>query len=346
MTALALPAAAKKRNPAAVALFEKAIAASDIEAKGSPAFRLQATVRVFGANNQHTDGMLVKFWTPDGKWREETILQGYQLVDVSDGKQEWMKSTVNYVPYDVSELWAALAFAERLRRLLDPASLSSQAASRVGFYLPEGPKKVALSTPRKVHKNREECVKATGGYQGTFCFDPGTGHLVRELAPGHVTYDFSGYTQFGHENFPSVVRVYGGQNTELLEIHVDEIDPLPALTPGLFLPVQGSQEEPTQATCKKITPGKIVKMVQPVYPLEAKMNGMEGTVMFYAYIGADGIPRGLFPLESPSAVLTSAALQAVSQWRYRPIGCESGRATQPVGAMTYITVIFRLGPRP
>jgi TonB family protein len=341
--ALALPALAKKQNPAAVALFKKAIAASDIEAKGSPAYRLQAAVRVFGANNQYTDGMLVKFWTPDGKWREETILQGYQLVDVSDGKHEWTMNSVNYVPFDVHELWTALAFTERLRRLLDPTDTGFKGTGGLGLVATVGDTKADLSKPHIERNNGEECVKAGPGYAGTFCFDPKTGYLVREASPEFVSYEYSGYTLFGGESFPSVVRVYGPKNTELLEIHVDEIDPLPALTPGVFLPVQGSEEDPTEAACKSITPGKIGKMVRPVYPAEAKKKQIGGKVVFYAYVGSDGIPRGLYALESPSAVLTTAALQAVRQWQYRPRVCESRAAAHPLEAITYITVIFTLG---
>ena len=80
-----------------------------------------------------------------------------------------------------------------------------------------------------------------------------------------------------------------------------------------------------------------------MYPARAKVLGVEGAVTFYGYLGIDGVPRGLLPLKSPSPLLTAAALDAVSQWRYRPAVCQSGNVAQPAPVISYITVVFTLG---
>ena len=190
--AVALPAAAKKKdksNPAAIALFEKAIAASDIEAKGAPAFRLQATVRIFGANNHNSAGVLVEFWAPGGERREETMLPGYELVRVSDGRRLWAKGALNYVPYPIHALWASLAFPGRLRRWISSTGDKQDAETWIAwqrFVMGPGGSRPGngqrnLAKPWK--KAGEECVKARieHSHEEEFCFDAANGDLAAAL---------------------------------------------------------------------------------------------------------------------------------------------------------------------
>lgn len=349
LTASALPAAAKKKklNPAAVALFEKAIAASDIEAKGSPAFRLQATVRMFGSENRSSSGMLVGFWTPDGQSREETIFPGYQLVMVSDGKHSWTKNSLEYVPYKVAALWDALAFTDRLRSWVEPGTSETWIAGP-RLPPPRREKGFALSVPKMAKGSNQECteIKDKSDPPSRFCFDAATGHLLEELeGQDGVKYEYSNYEAFGEKNFPRTMRVFDGMQGEVAELQIDRIDSMGKPAPGLFLPLAGAREVPTGATCGKVRSGKLLKMVQPNYPHTARMKNQSGTVLLYGYIGTDGAVRGLWVLKSPALALTSAAYQAVRQWRYRPSTCMNGGENVPMPVPTEITVIFEMdGP--
>lgn len=336
MAAFAPPAMAKKNklNPAAVALFKNAIAASDLRAKGSPGYRLQANVRIFRPHNQQLNGMVVEFWTPAGKWRDETFFQGYQLVQVSDGRHEWVKNTANYVPYEINELWTALWFPRELREWLDP--IDKWSGTRGVLHLNE---------PKKKKKGTEVCVKAERSRwkKEKVCFDPAADQILRETDSVHITYEYSDYAAFGGKSFPRTLRVFEGDNREIVEIHITRIEPFTTPPTGTFLPVKGSQEEPDADACQTVKRAKLIKEVQPRYPPAAKRRRIEGTVVLYANVGTDGIPRGLVPLKSPSPLLTNAALQAVMQWRYRPTACEIGGSSRPVPVATHITVIFTLG---
>jgi hypothetical protein len=346
--AVAQSAAANKRNPAAVALFKKAIAASNIEAEGAQAFRLQATVRVAGTNNRHIDGMLVEFWAPGGRLREETIFPGYQLVEVSDGQHRWANSKTSYVPYSVHDLWSALAFPHRLHEWLTPTGKawgegSALAWQRMVRGSPLDSRKIDLAKPKKDGEG-EACVRARVKpvYDEQFCFNAVSGDLVREVDKTiGVTYEYFGYSAFGGKSLPRIVRIFGRGRTELAEIHIDKIDSSAMPSPGMFLPMKGSQEVISPG-CTIVKLAKVVKIVPPVYPSDAKNHGVKGTVVMYAYLGVDGVLRGLWPVKSPSALLTSASLQAVSQWRYRPTVCESGGVTRYVPMATYVIVIFTL----
>lgn len=107
----ALPAAAsKKPNPAALALFRKAIQSSNIEAKNGTPFRLQATVRAFGGAGKHADGVAIEFWTPDHKSRTETLFPGYSRIEVRDGWKIRKKKSTQYTPFPLWVVWQAMEF--------------------------------------------------------------------------------------------------------------------------------------------------------------------------------------------------------------------------------------------
>ena len=65
-----------------------------------------------------------------------------------------------------------------------------------------------------------------------------------------------------------------------------------------------------------------VHMVKPVYPPEAKKEGVTGEVNIDAIIGAKGEVKEAKALSGPE-VLREAALQAVRQWRYKPLGVDA-----------------------
>jgi TonB family protein len=81
----------------------------------------------------------------------------------------------------------------------------------------------------------------------------------------------------------------------------------------------------------------VVRRVEPVYPLLAQQENVQGAVVLQARIDKDGNVQSLQVLSGP-AILTAAALEAVKQWRFKP-HYESDRAT-PVE--TRITVNFTI----
>jgi TonB family protein len=72
----------------------------------------------------------------------------------------------------------------------------------------------------------------------------------------------------------------------------------------------------------KIVPAKLIKKVEPVYPVDAAAQHIFGTVRVYYVIGGDGAVYNAHALsgeglsEDPS--LRKAAEDAVLQWRYQP----------------------------
>jgi len=83
--------------------------------------------------------------------------------------------------------------------------------------------------------------------------------------------------------------------------------------------------------------GLLVKKILPVYPLEAKLVRLEGTVVLRAVIDRTGEISEVNALSGPP-LLESAAVDAVKQWQYRPYSVNG----QPVDVETTIEVIFAL----
>jgi TonB family protein len=89
-----------------------------------------------------------------------------------------------------------------------------------------------------------------------------------------------------------------------------------------------------------VTGAKIKFSVKPVYPLEARANGIEGTVRLHVIIAKDG---SILQLEviSGHPLLTQAAQDAVRQWKYEPTLLNG----QPVEVDTTIDVLFQLNKK-
>jgi periplasmic protein TonB len=83
--------------------------------------------------------------------------------------------------------------------------------------------------------------------------------------------------------------------------------------------------------------GRLLQKIQPIYPPPAKLAHIQGEVVLTALIARDGTVEGLRAI-SGHPLLIPAALQAVSQWRYKPY-ILNGSATE---VETTIRVNFRL----
>jgi protein TonB len=83
--------------------------------------------------------------------------------------------------------------------------------------------------------------------------------------------------------------------------------------------------------------GLLVEKVLPAYPSIAKETHTEGVVVLQATISKSGTIENL-RVESGPPMLRQAALEAVSNWRYRPYLLNG----KPVEVETTVNVVFRL----
>ena len=90
-------------------------------------------------------------------------------------------------------------------------------------------------------------------------------------------------------------------------------------------------------TSQGITGGALTHRVNPTYPSQARIQRIEGTVVLEALVGEDGNVHDV-KVTSGSAVLASAAKQAVEQWRYQPFQLNG----KPVAMATSVKIVFKL----
>ena len=146
--------------------------------------------------------------------------------------------------------------------------------------------------------------------------------------------------------------VAGGQHTVIQPTNRSVRLDLQSGTPGTATP--GSMAEPTmpssaeQPATVATNAGERVRLspdtaqmverpVQPNYPMLAKQMKVQGSVVLQALIGQEGAIQDLRVLSGP-AILSTAAMDAVRQWRFRPYF----QAGQAVETEARITVNFTI----
>jgi TonB family protein len=88
-------------------------------------------------------------------------------------------------------------------------------------------------------------------------------------------------------------------------------------TPANFSVVPSPRSPMRVYIAPRISLAMLLAQVDPEYPLEARRQRIEGKVTLKAVIGKDGTVRSLEAVSGP-ALLVSAMMDAVRQWRYRP----------------------------
>ena len=83
---------------------------------------------------------------------------------------------------------------------------------------------------------------------------------------------------------------------------------------------------------------KMLRQTLPTYPPIAKTAHVSGTVVLHAIIAKDGTVQELQYVSGPP-LLMKAAMDAVSEWRYKPTQLNG----DPVEVDTTISVVFSLG---
>jgi TonB family protein len=110
-------------------------------------------------------------------------------------------------------------------------------------------------------------------------------------------------------------KIRPGSNTTKLEITNDE-----SASASLAVASNAAERE------------RIADAPQASYPLLAQHMNVQGSVVLQAIIGADGIIQDLHVISGP-AILSSAAQQAVREWRFKPV-LQNGQAVETKARIT------------
>jgi TonB family protein len=172
----------------------------------------------------------------------------------------------------------------------------------------------------------------------TYCVSPDQ-HLLRisESFPG-LNFVYNQFETFAGRPVPhtialSLSRVLRGKFV---------IDSLEAWTPddAVFVPPPDrSPQAPPDVVSGAVIAGSVLSKTTPMYPSWAKANHIAGSVVLAATITPEGTISDVQVVTSPDQSLTTASLDAVKSWKYKPYLLDG----KPVAVDTLVTVTFSFG---
>jgi len=301
--------------------FEKARQIHNIRKSALPAYVLTGTISFFAKKNEPVQGLYRLVSTPEGRWKEELKFPGFSRVRIGDGKQ-FIEVQDPSTPIPIlNELDLLLNF-NRLLAIGKEDSLKKA----------------------KTSKASENCLKRTisSNSEELFCFDSQTGNFLsrQKLSAGTYgialadTEEFTDFQTWNGKIYPRTLRSFVRKQL-WIEVKLDEFKALPTLPANFFESPPAAQ---TWSDCEDLSAWKLKDRFQPAYPQSARANREQGIVTLYAVIESDGKVHDLQLVHSAAPSLDQSSMQAVSLWRYEPVGCSGS----PGRTRTYIDVIFTL----
>jgi len=196
----------------------------------------------------------------------------------------------------------------------------------------------AGTTPQKPSPATETIVLAPAPKKSTVnatSFDPPTpSGVVKTIGEGTVFVD----TQTPKPALPKPATPENVEPTALDAISANSQSNNNAISSLMSMPSAVPQPGPqTLKVSQGVSQGLLMKKVAPVYPPQAAMKHLQGSVQLLATISKDGDITHI-KLLSGEAILARAAIDAVKQWKYKPYLLNS----QPTEIQTQITVNFTL----
>jgi TonB family protein len=169
--------------------------------------------------------------------------------------------------------------------------------------------------------------------------DPAGSWTAKNLAPGRYQVDVA---VPGFQVLHDLADVTGGNTTQLrqrLEIGqlAERVTVIGAGTPRTAQANPGPQQRIRVGG--NIQAAKLISKTDPVYPDDAREQGLEAAVLIQAVIGKNGtVMNPQVVSASTPPVLAQAALDAVRTWQYEPTKLNG----EPVEVLTTITLNFQL----
>lgn len=85
-------------------------------------------------------------------------------------------------------------------------------------------------------------------------------------------------------------------------------------------------------------PPAVLVQIPPVYPFQARLNGLEGEVVLLVSVNRSGTVSDVKVLSSTAHVFVNTAVEAVKSWRYRP----AEKNSQTVAVKIRVPIKFEL----
>jgi TonB family protein len=171
-----------------------------------------------------------------------------------------------------------------------------------------------------------------------FCFEPGMA-VLRTKVTSVLQITFNSIVKFQGRYLAKDVYV-ARVGMPAVKIRVDAIEPLAPEAGNEFAPSPQAKFVSSRLSVPGgVIAGRRLSGDAPGYPLLARQENIQGTVVLWGVIGKDGVIRNLEVIGGPT-MLQGSAINAVKTWRYQPYLLNG----KPVEVHTQIDVVYHLGP--
>jgi TonB family protein len=304
--------------------FTRARQLSDLEAAGIP-FHLKATYVASGDTEFTGNGTYEEWWQSKDVWRKEATLGNFTWVQIKNGAEPALYTSSVYIPLRLRQAVSAM----EISTIRDPGTRSNWqlrniklgSDSLVVWSSSQG-QETNYSTPMTV----QYCFTSNGLLQ------------IRKLGQESTLYQT--FLPFQTLLIPHNVEV-DLADKPVLKISLEILEPLTltgVAASNLSLPENLNPATGMIQTDMKATAAQVLHVPQPKYPREAKLLGMQGTVVINATIDVSGRIREPYILVSAGHPLDKSTLKTVRQWRYKPTMIDG----KPIMEDTHLSVKFSL----
>jgi len=172
-----------------------------------------------------------------------------------------------------------------------------------------------------------------------YCFNENL-PAIRVIATSGSETIFNSFARFQGRYVARDIQIVRGNFGEF-DLHVDQLEPLGKVADADFTPPAGAvtvkAPQGSVGVSSGVMAGNRVAGDIPEYPILARRNYIQGTVILKVTVEKDGTVDNLSVVNGPPE-LQDAALKAVRTWRYLPYLLNG----QPVAVQTQVNVVFTL----
>ena len=324
---LASSAFAGNKEAEAASLIERAQKLSDIREEGAPAFRLKLNFKEIKQNGSVSEGTYTEVWASRTQWRRETAVGDFRRTEVAAGQKRWLLESGKALSEHVGQIPALSDIGKFRAEAWKPEKIENRKLNGSGVRCVETEPEVRIGVPSTVPREGVSGVSA-------LCFDRTSGLLAVEVEPSETANGaadrscfLSDYQKFGDR---LLARSYecAEDGRRRLEARIVELVAETQADPNLFAPPNGAKES---TSCPDP-----IRQPRVVHQPEPQALSGSGVVTISVFVGIDGAPHGPNVVWSPNPKLEKAALENVSQWKFRPATCDG----EPVETKIQVQVSY------
>ena len=297
-------------------------------------WHLKANYQTFDADGKPKDqGVFEEWWAGSEKYKISYASKSFNQVQYRNGEKTLMTGDVKWPPSPQLMVWNYLVHplptldANAQRFYSSELKVGNVPLRCMRFYPQMGPGELASpDAPPPLPM---------------YCFDKVV-PAVRLIALNQrtVVY-FDNIISLGGQFVAKQIRVMDitGKHP-LVNIDVDALENLTNLRDADFVPPASATPAPARriAVSAGVIAGRKIGGDDVRYPLVARQQRVQGTVVLGVTIAADGTVKDLKVISGPM-LLQDSAFQAVTTWRYKPFLLNG----EPVEVMTQVNVTYTLG---